>query len=249
MAHLAYRTKPDNKLQITRSVLAEIRKTLGGVASEQGGVLGGSREDGIVRYFYFDHSAQRTGITYTPDHTRLNQLFKNHWNPKGINLLGFVHSHPPGARHPSPGDLVYACAILKAIPDLAYLLLPIVMTEPDTGQFKILGYAAMRDGDDVRVEELDLVLVDDDKNFGSGMHGRRSGSSHRRWYQFPQSSEHATSHRLAKMSQAKLIDRDDMFDCHCNTYGIDRAARCHIMRLIILPMIRALITRRLNSRR
>lgn len=146
-------------LCISGSVLEEISRQIGERSAEHGGVLGGSRKDGVVRHFYFDDSALRTGATYSPDHVTLNRLFKETWNPAGINLLGFVHSHPAGCRRPSGGDLVYAHNILKAVPDLERLLLPIVMTEPDTGRFQLLPFGIVRDGDDVRVVEMELEVL------------------------------------------------------------------------------------------
>jgi len=86
-------------------------------------------------------------------------LFREEWNPFGINLLGFIHSHPPGIWKPSGGDLFYARDILGAIPDLPYLLLPIVKTKPDTGAFDIFPYAAVRDGNDIRIVPLKLEKV------------------------------------------------------------------------------------------
>jgi hypothetical protein len=108
-----------------RSVVEEIRKTIGGKPAEQGGVLGGSRKDGVVRHFYFDETAARTGTTYSPDNITINKLLRDEWNPTEINLLGFVHSHR-GLRQPSRGDLDYARKILAAIPELKRLYLPIV---------------------------------------------------------------------------------------------------------------------------
>ena len=86
-------------------------------------------------------------------------MFREEWNPFGINLLGFVHSHPPGVWRPSGGDIYYAQDILKAIPDLPYLLLPIVKTKPDTGAFDIFPYAAVRDGNEIRIVNLKLEKV------------------------------------------------------------------------------------------
>src|SRR5262249_45172427 len=151
------------RLQITRSVMEEIRKTIGGKPAEQGGVLGGSRKDGVVRHFYFDEGAARTGITYSPNVTTINKLLIEEGNPMEINLLGFVHSHP-GLRQPSKGDLEYARKILAAIPELRRLYLPIVITESDSGCYELIAFAAVREKEDVRLEELELAVIDSEEN-------------------------------------------------------------------------------------
>lgn len=150
-----------NKFTITATALAEIERSIGSRRSEEGGALGGSRKDGVARFFHFDCSARTTGATYSPDHESLNRLFARDWNPQGINLLGFVHSHPPGCRGPSSGDLAYARRILDAIPELERLFLPIVQSVPDSGRFSVYPYAVVRDGKDVRVEELELCILDE----------------------------------------------------------------------------------------
>jgi hypothetical protein len=71
------------KLRITCSVYEDIKRTIGNRPAEQGGVLGGSRGDGVVTHFYFDESARQTGTTYSPNDQLLNRLFAEGWNPKG----------------------------------------------------------------------------------------------------------------------------------------------------------------------
>jgi proteasome lid subunit RPN8/RPN11 len=151
---------PDRKLRILEPVLREIERTIGSMPAEQGGALGGDRETGIVTHFHFDHSARQTGASYSPDHEFLNRLFKDEWNPAGINLLGFVHSHPPSFRRPSGGDIFYSQRILEYIPELERLFLPIIVTRPDTGSFEIFPYAVVRDGKEVRIDPLELIVME-----------------------------------------------------------------------------------------
>ena len=121
---------------------------------------GGSYEHSVVTHFHFDVSARMTGATYSPDYEVLNHLFQDEWNPTGIRLLGFVHSHPGHFNRPSHGDMTYARDILNAIEDLEELFLPIVSTVPDTGSFQLEAYTAQRDGNNVRIEPLTLEVVD-----------------------------------------------------------------------------------------
>lgn len=143
--------------------MRKIQQTIGCHPAEQGGPLGGNRSSGIITDFHFDNSAQRTGASYSPNTEVLNKLFAEDWNPKDINLLGFVHSHPPSFRQPSGGDIEYATRILAAIPELDYLYLPIVMSEPDTGTFALLPFVALRDGESVKIEQVKLVVFPHDK--------------------------------------------------------------------------------------
>jgi hypothetical protein len=147
------------RLVMAASVLRHIRGTVGRLPAEQGGPLGGSRADGIVRAFHFDDTAHQSGAAYSPDHERLNRLFAQEWNPAGVNFLGFVHSHPPRMRRLSRGDFEYAERILDAIPELQRLLLPLVQTEPDTGRFELIPYAVVRDRAGLRVERLELEVL------------------------------------------------------------------------------------------
>lgn len=146
--------------QVTMSVLTEIRNTIGSLPAEHGGVLGAHPEEGVVTEFYFDRAARRNTVTYTPDDSLLNRLFAEDWNPRGIRVMGFVHSHP-GIRIPSQADISYSQRILNAIPDLERLLIPIVLSGADGDGFEILPYAVVRQNGGVDVTPLKMIVIDD----------------------------------------------------------------------------------------
>jgi hypothetical protein len=143
---------------LSADVFEEIRSTVGALPPEKGGMLGGDPNTGIVTHFHFDTSASHTRASYSPDHGELTRVLAEHWNPMGVRLLGFVHSHPRSYRAPSHGDMVYATRILRAIPDLRRLLLPIVITEHGGGQFELLSYAAIRTAGGMTVQEIPLSV-------------------------------------------------------------------------------------------
>lgn len=151
--------KPPERMSFTPEVYRAIRESIGRLAAEHGGMLGGNRRTGEITHFYLDTTAIRNGALYTPDAKLLTSLLEEEWNPKGIDLLGFVHSHPPGFRRPSGGDELYARRILEANSDLSYLFLPIVLSESDSGKFELLPYLALRTGDGVTIAPLNLGLA------------------------------------------------------------------------------------------
>ena len=151
----------ESPMIVTRGVYEQIRQAIGSHRAERGGMLGGSRVTGVVDHFQMDHTARRTGVTYSPDVDVLNALLRDDWNPSGVNLLGFVHSHPGRNGVPSQGDLVYAERILKAIPEIDRLLLPIVQTEPDAGAFTLRSYCIVRATKGVELLEIPLNIVDE----------------------------------------------------------------------------------------
>ena len=100
---------------------------------------------GEISAFVFDASAATGPAAYSPDTTRLNLLFRKRWNPRGVRLAGFVHSHPPGFLQPSEGDRLYAVKLFAALPHLDVFYLPIVRSGADGGGFELRPYAALRD--------------------------------------------------------------------------------------------------------
>jgi ThiF family/Prokaryotic homologs of the JAB domain len=148
-------------MTLTRQVYNQIEGTIGCLAAETGGMLGGDRRKGIVTHFHFDGLASQTGATYSPDTLELNRVLEDEWNPKGVELLGFVHSHPRAPRQPSAGDLVYADQILRAIPKMREIMLPIAMAKPDTGTFELLPFAVLSARGRLVIEDRELVIVND----------------------------------------------------------------------------------------
>jgi proteasome lid subunit RPN8/RPN11 len=152
---------------VTRRVLNSIRSTIGQQSAEQGGMLGGRRKRGVVTHFHFDDSASRTSLAYSPDTARINQLLKHDWNPNGVDLLGFVHSHPAGNRRPSFGDMTYAARILDAIPGMDRMCMPIVQTIPDVGGFSLHPYFAHRSDGGSSISGVDLRVISDHGHMGT----------------------------------------------------------------------------------
>jgi len=128
------------------AVLDAIENHIGKHHAERGAMLGGSRERSEITAVHVDLSARTAGAEYSPDVETLNRVL-NEWNEAEIEFLGFVHSHPRGVRRPSGADEQYAERILGVISGLETMLMPIVMTEPDTGAYELLGYVARKDED------------------------------------------------------------------------------------------------------
>lgn len=141
-------------------ILAEIIETIGRHKAESGGMLAGPEDSEDVSHFQFDKSSSNSAVTYTPDNTALNKLLKDDWNPKGIRLRGFIHSHPGSMGRPSCGDEIYAERILKAIDDLACLWLPIINTLPDTDRFQLIPWVAYRKKNGVSVVRAKVRITD-----------------------------------------------------------------------------------------
>jgi molybdopterin/thiamine biosynthesis adenylyltransferase/proteasome lid subunit RPN8/RPN11 len=146
-------------LRVTKPVMAEVHATVGSRPPETGGMLGGSRLDAIVRHFRFDETASVSGVTYSPDHKALTALLKDEWNPRGDNLLGFVHSHPGSFRRPSTGDMRYAAEMLRRNPELDELLVPIITRWPQDPVADFASYAIHLQNGEPCVRQLDLEVV------------------------------------------------------------------------------------------
>ncbi|MFA6132825.1 MAG: ThiF family adenylyltransferase [Phycisphaerae bacterium] len=145
------------EIRLTAEVERSIRATIGSLPAETGGMLGGNIKDGLITKYYFDKTADMTGATYSPNVDILNQIRRERWKPNHLDMLGFVHSHPPGCIHPSPGDLTYAMNILKAL-RRDQLVLLIVQSKADCSEYRLLAYVARLEDDSVRVDDARLVV-------------------------------------------------------------------------------------------
>lgn len=148
------------ELGITVDVLARIRSSIGSRPAESGGVLGIAGDGDIVGHFHFDAFSENTPGSYSPNSDELNHLFRTHWNPAGVRLVGIVHSHPSWIPSPTRGDEMYAKRILDAIPDMGHLFLPIVIPAVGQNEFRLLPFIAVRSGGGVRVYEIPLAIYE-----------------------------------------------------------------------------------------
>lgn len=118
-------------LHITDDVANQIENTIGSLPAETGGFLGTS--DGInIDHFYFDHTAETSAVTYTPNVAAVNRKLKE-WSEAGVRLVGNIHSHPEGYTRPSNADIKYGQRIMEAL-DLPEFYILIVQPEHERRQ-------------------------------------------------------------------------------------------------------------------
>ena len=117
-------------LKIYKRVYQQICDTLGTHPPECGGVLGASA-DGIITEYFFDATGISTPHGYAPDVASINEMLINDWMPRGILMVGIVHSHSNGNPVPSCGDIGYGVRILQALDTVDCFYLPIVTMDGD----------------------------------------------------------------------------------------------------------------------
>lgn len=112
-------------LKFSEVVYRQISETIGKFPPECGGILG-ARESGLITEYYFDVSGTCSPKGYAPDVQRINEILINDWNPRGVIMVGIVHSHANGVIVPSCGDINYGIRILQALDTVDEFYLPIV---------------------------------------------------------------------------------------------------------------------------
>ncbi|MEZ6044245.1 MAG: ThiF family adenylyltransferase [Planctomycetaceae bacterium] len=148
------------RIKVSRSVIEQIRNSIGAAPAETGGMLGGNRNKNLITHFHLDEMANMSWTTYSPNTDELNEQLQV-WRSQGTELMGFVHSHPGFHNHPSGGDHVYAQAILSAIPSLKALSIPIVTSAVETGKFDINWFTAEKKLDRLIVRRAEIEIVED----------------------------------------------------------------------------------------
>ena len=130
------------EIRITSVVYRQISATIGLYPPECGGVLGAG-EDGVITEFFFDATGRSTPNGYAPDVKAINEMLTNDWMPRGILMVGIVHSHSNGNSVPSCGDVSYGVRILQALDTVDRFYLPIVTL--NNGEMQMNGYVVLRD--------------------------------------------------------------------------------------------------------
>lgn len=94
---------------------------------ERGGLLLGPIGSNDVSDFFFDAGGNFTRSSYSPDYVTLSKKMKEEWMPAGIDMKGFVHSHPGRLDVLTNEDLMYIGRLLKANPDMSMFIAPIII--------------------------------------------------------------------------------------------------------------------------
>ena len=152
-------TQPLHQVRMTERVLLQILAEIGTKVPEQGGVLGISK-CGVISHFYYDSSADKTGVTYSPDIAGIRPVLAQ-WDMEDIRFCGMIHSHPGNYGIPSHGDRIYAERILKAMPRTlkGVMHMPIVTVDLRSKTATIRWYLAqMTANGSVRIINSDLVV-------------------------------------------------------------------------------------------
>ena len=121
---------------------------------ETGGILlGPIGNDNEITSWFFDRGLNCTAATYSPDYMTLRRKMKEEWMPFGIDMKGFVHSHPGHYDRLSAGDLVYVNRLLDKNEDMSMFAAPIVIPT----QFRIRPIVVLREKPR-RAQEAKLIL-------------------------------------------------------------------------------------------
>lgn len=148
-----------NQVRMTSRVLRKILAAIGTREPEQGGVLGISK-CGVISHFYYDSTADKTSVTYSPDIMGIRPVLSQ-WDMEDIRFCGMIHSHPGTTGVPSQGDRIYAERILKAMPRTlkGVMHMPIVTVDLRSETATIRWYLArMTANGSVRITNADLVV-------------------------------------------------------------------------------------------
>ena len=114
-------------IKMSHEAYKKIMNSICSRPAESGGILLGPIGTNEITDFYFDHGANCSGATFSPDYVTLNRKMKEEWIPDGIDMKGFVHSHPGLLDRLTSGDLSYIKRLLNKNTDMDMFIAPVVI--------------------------------------------------------------------------------------------------------------------------
>ena len=145
---------PEPKIWYSLELLDDFRKTIGRLPPETGGMIACSVDQNYIDTWRFDEKSRNTVASYSYDVEEMEAQY-HAWKDKGIETVGFVHSHPSSYRQPSYDDIVTAYALMVFFGN-DFFYLPIIISRND-GQFLLYSFVIRKDEVNVHVY-LDYVL-------------------------------------------------------------------------------------------
>ena len=134
---------------LDKLIFDAIKKNIVLHPAERGGIIG--LTNGRITSFYYDSQAKCTFNEYVPNTIILDKVI-DEWDEKGIEFIGFIHSHTPNRKSLSPSDKEYAVKVLEVFDDLPYLIIGVV-GENDSFPLKL--FSIFKDG---RYEEVEYEV-------------------------------------------------------------------------------------------
>ncbi len=141
------------QMRMSQKVFTDILLSICSRPPEAGGILLGPIESNDITDFFYDKGANCSGATYSPDYLTLRRKMKEEWMPSGIDMKGFVHSHPGRLDCLSQGDLNYISKLLQSNEDMDRFFAPIVIPS----EYRMRPLVVLREN--IRTpQEAELVL-------------------------------------------------------------------------------------------
>lgn len=142
-------------MRIYRDTYLAIKKTVGSLPPETGGLLGKNRH-GIICAFHPD-LCRKSGVEYAPDTDLFNRVLAE-WAARGVSFAGIVHSHPCELRQLSEDDVIYVENIMSSTPDIEAACFPIACSDPTEG-FTLNCYLAEVNPEGITISESALRII------------------------------------------------------------------------------------------
>ena len=125
---------------LDKFIFNKIKKDISLHPAERGGIIG--LTNGSITSFYYDSQAKCTFNEYVPSTIILDKVL-DEWDEKGIEFIGFVHSHTPNRKCLSPSDIEYAIKVLEVFDEMEYLIIGVV---GECSSFPLTLFCIFRDG-------------------------------------------------------------------------------------------------------
>lgn len=125
---------------LDKLIFDAIKKNIVLHPAERGGIIG--LTNGRITSFYYDSQAKCTFNEYVPNTIILDKVI-DEWDEKGIEFIGFVHSHTPTRKCLSPSDIEYAVKVLEVFDEMEYLIIGVV---GEYSSFPLTMFSIYRDG-------------------------------------------------------------------------------------------------------
>lgn len=135
-----YESDSELPVKFSAEVLDELRKNVGRLPAETGGMLVCREDMGLIDEFHYEDNAAVTGVSYSYDPDWATMVYRNA-KAKGHKIVGFIHSHPESYRQPSFSDVATSWRLAQFF-GVNRIYIPIVFPQPD-GNFTLMFFEAV----------------------------------------------------------------------------------------------------------